>query len=115
MKNKVRALEYVDERGNCPFRDWFDSLDPVSAARAAAYLERVVQGNHSNVFPIGSGLSEIKLDYGPGYRIYYGKEEDYILILLGGSSKKDQKKAIDRAKNLWEEHKALKKQRRNQT
>ncbi len=48
----------------------------MTVARAATYLERVVQGNHSNVFPIGSGLSESKLDYGPGYRIYYGKEED---------------------------------------
>ncbi|MEI6757904.1 MAG: type II toxin-antitoxin system RelE/ParE family toxin [Chlorobium sp.] len=109
MREKVEVFEYVDQNGNCPFRDWFDSLDSVPAARAAVYLERVVQGNYLNVAPIGSALSEIKLDFGPGYRIYFGKEDDFILLLLGGSSKKDQKKAIERAKKLWEEHKAYKK------
>jgi putative addiction module killer protein len=53
-------------------------------------LERVIDGNVSNVEPIGSGLSEIKLDLGPGHRIYFGKEGDLVLILLGGSSKKGQ-------------------------
>jgi putative addiction module killer protein len=109
MRGKIEVLEYVDQNGNCPFRDWFDSLDSVPAARVAVYLERVVQGNYSNVAPIGFALSEIKLDFGPGYRIYFGKENDFILLLLGGSSKKDQKKAIDRAKKLWEEHLAVKK------
>ena len=99
----------MDQNGNCPFRDWFDSLDSVPAARAAVYLERVVQGNCSNVAPVGSGLSEIKLDFGPGYRIYFAKEDDFILLLLGCSSKKEQKKAIDKAKKLWEEHQAVKK------
>lgn len=115
MQKKFKVLEYVDQNGNCPFRDWFNSLDPVTAARAATYVERVVQGNHSNVSPIGSGLSEIKLNYGPGYRIYYGKEKDYILILLGGSSKKGQQRAIDRAKKLWQEHKTFKKQGKKKT
>ncbi len=109
MRTKVEVLEYVDQNGNCPFRDWFDSLDSVPAARAAVYLERVVQGNYSNVAPIDSALSEIKLDFGPGYRIYFAKEDDFILLLLGGSSKKEQKKAIDKAKKLWEEHQAVKK------
>ena len=71
MPKKVKVLEYVDQNGNCPFRDWFDSLDALPAARATAYLERVVQGNYSNVLPIGSALSEITLDYGHGYRIYF--------------------------------------------
>ncbi|MCX6179158.1 MAG: type II toxin-antitoxin system RelE/ParE family toxin [Chlorobiales bacterium] len=109
MKKKIKVFEFVDQNGNCPFRDWFDSLDSLSAARTAAYLERVVQGNYSNVSPIGSALSEIKIDFGAGYRIYFGKEDDFLLLLLGGSSKKDQKKAIDKAKQLWTEHKAFKK------
>lgn len=109
MSKLVQILEYVAQDGSCPFRDWFDSLDAVPAARVNACLERVIDGNVSSVAPIGSGLSEIKLDFGPGYRIYFGKEGDLLLILLGGSSKKVQQKAIDKAKSMWQEHKALKK------
>lgn len=75
MQKKFKVLESVDQNGNCPFRDWFNSLDPVTAARAATYVERVVQGNHSNVSPIGSGLSEIKLNYGPGLQDLLWKRE----------------------------------------
>ena len=109
MPKTVQILEYVAQNGSCPFRDWFDALDAAPAARVNVYLERVIDGNVSNVEPIGSGLSEIKLDFGPGYRIYFGKEGDLVLILLGGSSKKGQQKAIDKAKSMWKEHKASKK------
>ena len=109
MSKLVQILEYVAQDGSCPFSDWFDSLDAVPAARVNVYLERVINGNVSSVAPIGAGLSEIKLDFGPGYRIYFGKEGDYLLILLGGSSKKGQQKAIDRAKVMWQEHKTSKK------
>lgn len=109
MSKLVQVLEYVANDGSCPFRVWFDSLDAVPAARVNVYLERITNGNFSSVAPIGAGLSEIKLDFGPGYRIYFGKEGEYLVILLGGSSKKGQQKAIDRAKLMWQEYKASKK------
>uniref|UniRef100_Q3AR08 Addiction module killer protein n=1 Tax=Chlorobium chlorochromatii (strain CaD3) TaxID=340177 RepID=Q3AR08_CHLCH len=113
MTTPIQILEYVDQHGNCAFRDWFNYLDSVSAARVAMYLERVAQGNFSNVAPIGAGLSEIKINVGPGYRVYFAKKGSTILILLGGSNKKDQSQAIEKAKQLWEEYKALVKQEKN--
>ena len=110
MSRKIEFTEYVDANGNSPFAKWFDALDAVAAAKVRVYIARVELGNYSNVEPIGVGLSEIKIDYGPGYRVYFRKEKEILLLLLGGSSKKGQQKAIDAAKLAWKRYDSSRKQ-----
>lgn len=101
MSKIIEFTEYLDANGKSPFAKWFDALDAVSAAKVRVYMTRVELGNYSNVEPIGEGLSEIKIDFGPGYRVYFRNEKDILLLLLGASSKKGQQKAIDAAKAAW--------------
>jgi putative addiction module killer protein len=110
MSRTIEFTEYVDANGNSPFAKWFDALDAVAAAKVRVYIARVELGNYSNVEPIGVGLSEIKIDYGPGYRVYFRKEKEILLLLLGGSSKKGQQKAIDAAKLAWKSYDSSRKQ-----
>lgn len=111
MSRKIEFTEYVDANGCSLFAKWFDTLDAVAAAKVRVYMTRVELGNNSNVEPIGDGLSEIKIDYGPGYRVYFHKEKEILLLLLGGSSKKGQQKAIDAAKLAWKSYDGSRKQR----
>jgi putative addiction module killer protein len=110
MSRTIEFTEYVDAHGSSPFAKWFDALDAVAAAKVRVYITRVELGNYSNVEPIGDGLSEIKIDYGPGYRVYFRKEKEILLLLLGGSSKKGQQKAIDAAKLAWKSYDSSRKQ-----
>jgi len=87
-------------------------LDAQAAAKVATALYRIEQGNLSNVKAVGKGVSEYKLDVGPGYRIYFGQEGEKIIILLGGGSKKTQVKDIRIAQALWAEYKAEKAKRK---
>jgi putative addiction module killer protein len=70
------------------------------------------QGNLSNSKGIGEGVFECRIDFGPGYRIYFGKDGDALVILLGGGTKKRQQKDIVNAKILWKEYKRRKRQER---
>jgi putative addiction module killer protein len=63
------------------------------------------QGNFSNVKSVGKGVSEYKIDFGPGYRIYFGQERNHLIILLGGGSKKTQSNDIRNAQLLWAQYK----------
>ena len=110
MSRKIEFTEYMDANGRSPFATWFDALDAAAAAKVRVYMTRVELGNHSNVEPIGDGLSEIKIDYGPGYRVYFRKEKEILLLLLGGSSKNGQQKAIDAAKLAWKSYDTSRKQ-----
>ena len=106
----IEFTVYVDATGHSPFVKWFEALDAVSASKVRAYITRVELGNYSNVEPIGEGLSEIKINYGPGYRVYFRQENGMLLLLLGGSSKKGQQKAIDAAKLAWKRYASDRKQ-----
>ena len=110
MLKMIEFTEYIDANGKSPFAQWFDALDAVAAAKVRVYTTRVELGNYSNVEPIGEGLSEIKIDFGPGYRVYFRKEKEKLLLLLGGSSKKGQQKAIDAAKLAWKKYESDRKQ-----
>lgn len=101
----VRVLEYVDSQGRSPFAGWLDGLDAGAAAKVAAALYRLGQGNFSNVKGIGGGVLERKIDFGPGYRVYFGKDGDKVVILLGGSSKQRQREAIVAARERWVDYK----------
>ena len=74
-------------------------------------LVRMEQGNFSNAKSVGEGVLEIRVDFGPGYRIYFGRDGDQIVILLGGGTKKRQQKDIEAAKILWKEYKRRKRQK----
>ena len=74
----------------------------------AVALVRMEQGNFSNVVGVGAGVFEYRLDFGPGYRIYLGKDGETLIILLGGGTKKRQQKDIEAAKSLWKQYKQRK-------
>jgi len=110
MSRNIEFSEYLDANGKSPFAKWFDDLDAIAAAKVRVHMTRVELGNYSNVEPIGEGLSEIKIDFGPGYRVYFRSEIGFLLLLLGGSSKKGQKKAINAAKTAWKLYRLERKQ-----
>ncbi len=104
----VAIQEYLDPFGRSPYARWFDGLSAPAAAKVATALYRMELGNFSNVEGVGSGIYEYKIDFGPGYRIYFGKEGESLIILLGGSSKKEQQAAIASAKRAWAAYKQAK-------
>jgi len=95
------VCEYVDEAGESPFGMWFANLDPSPAARVTSVLTRVELGNFSCVKGVGGGVFESKIDFGPGYRVYFGKHGDDVVILLGGGTKKRQSRDIALAHQRW--------------
>ncbi len=84
----IELRGYIDESGKRPFADWFESLNGVAAAKVTIALSRMEQGNSSNAKSVGAGVLEYKIDFGPGYRIYFGKDGDRLVILIGGDTKK---------------------------
>lgn len=100
--------EYQTRDGSSPFAYWFQSIDARAAARVNAYLTRVSHGNFSRVEGVGSGVFECKVDYGPGYRVYFGKDGDKLIILLAGGTKKRQQQDIQHAKEYWQDYKKRK-------
>lgn len=93
--------EWVDSSGRSPFRKWFDDLDGRSAAKVTVALKRLVAGNGSKVELLGAGVGELKIDWGPGIRVYFGRETGGIIVLLGGGVKQRQQADIDAAKARW--------------
>ena len=104
----IRLLEYIDSGGLSPWAQWHGNLDAEARAKVPVALYRMAEGNFSNVKGVGGGVFERVLDWGPGYRIYFGKDGDAVVILLGGSSKKDQQRAIDEAKRHWDAYRQRK-------
>ena len=92
-----------------PTHNGFDDLPAQAAAKVTTAIARMEQGNFSNVKPVGSSVSEYTLDFGPGYRIYFGKDGDQIIILLGGGTKKRQQQDIKLAIGRWQDYKRRKK------
>jgi putative addiction module killer protein len=108
----VDIREYRDHAGRSPFREWLDALDSQPAQKVARALYRLGLGNFSNVKGVGSGVFEYKIDFGPGYRVYFGKDGEEIVILLGGGTKRRQQNDIEVALARWENYKQAKKQRK---
>jgi len=102
--------EYIDTAGRSPFTKWLRALNVHAAAKVAAALERVAGGNLSNVKAVGNGVLEYKVDFGPGYRIYFGRDGDRLIILLAGGTKKRQQEDIRLAKANWEDYRNRKTQ-----
>ena len=108
MTNTIN--EYTDANGKSPYAQWLRSLrDPRARAKVIMQVDRMELGLFGDSKPIGEGLSELRIHYGPGYRVYYGKEGQQIYLLLCGGDKSTQSKDIEQAKVYWQDHK-----RRNQ-
>ncbi len=106
----IRIEEYrVD--GRSPFKEWHDGLDAQAAAAVAVAVERLADGNTSNVKSIGEGAAELKINRGPGYRVYFGWDGEVLVILLGGGSKQRQRNDISAALRRWRDYKARKRSR----
>lgn len=83
------------------FARWLDGLRDIRArARVMARIERLVMGNPGDVRPVGDGVSELRIDYGPGYRVYFKKRGEDVLILLAGGDKSQQARDIAQALRL---------------
>lgn len=100
---------YIDEQGSSPFAVWFESLDHTAAARVTIALTRMELGNFAHSRSVGTGVYEYKIDFGPGYRIYFAKDGETLVILLGGGTKKRQQKDIAAAQVCWADYKRRKK------
>ena len=100
---RPRTLQiYVDEDGNEPFTKWLNALkDAKTRARIRRRLDRVGLGNLGDYQSVGEGVYELRLFFGPGYRIYFGEVDDTIVLLLCGGDKSTQSKDIKRAKSYW--------------
>ena len=100
-------LNYETEDGKCPFEEWLLGLRDVAArAIIRKRLNRVRLGNLGNTRSLGSGVSELKIDFGPGYRVYYGEDGPKIVVLLVGGDKGSQERDIEKAKSFWEDYNA---------
>jgi len=104
----IRVVVYIDATGRSSFTGWFEDLNAEAAARVTTALYRLGQGNFSNVEGVGGGVFEYRIDFGPGYRVYFGKDGEMLVVLLGGSTKKRQQQAIDAARQYWKDYKRRK-------
>ena len=92
--------------GQVPFEEWLDELnDKRAVARVLARLARVRQGNLGDCQPVGEGVSELRVDYGPGYRVYFGQKGQMLVVLLCGGDKRTQDRDIRLARQFWREFK----------
>ncbi len=106
----LEVRQYVDTEGRSPFTRWFDRLDARAAAKVTTALSRLEQGNLSNAKGVGAGVSEYRIDHGPGYRIYFGKDGERLIILLGGGTKARQQRDVVAARKLWREYRRRKRE-----
>lgn len=100
--------EYLERDGRNLFGEWFRRLNSEAARRVRTALYRIGLGNFSNVKSVGNGVYECKIDFGPGYRLYFGKDGEQIVILLCGGTKERQQSDIESAKQNWQDYKRQK-------
>ncbi len=104
LPSDVIVREYILDNGTSPFQKWFNKLNAQSAAKVAVALSRIEAGKFSNIKWF-KGIGEYKINWGPGYRIYFAKDGDQLIILFGGGTKRTQRKDIEKAIQLHKEYK----------
>ncbi len=98
---------YQTAAGERPFVEWLEDLnDRQARTRIEARLARVAVGNFGDVEPVGEGVMELRIDWGPGYRVYFARVGQVIVLLLCGGDKRTQQRDINRAKEYFEDYKA---------
>jgi len=103
MNGSFEIREYV-ENGRSPYKAWHDGLDNVTADRVDRYIRRLEEGNFGAAKALQEGVFELRMDFGPGYRVYYGREGRTVVILLGGGSKRRQDADIATAVARWKRY-----------
>ncbi len=101
----VELRYYSDSQGRRPFKDWLRGLDKTASSRIKLALKCIKDGNLSNVKGLGGGLLEYRLHFGPGYRIYFGRDGQALVILLAGGVKASQDRDIKKAHAMWRDYK----------
>lgn len=102
MKKELRF--YRTKEGKEPFTDWIEALkDVMGRAHITNRLNRVSIGHYGDYKSVGGGVYELRIHYGPGYRVYFSEQQDTIVLLLLGGSKRTQLKDIQKAKQYWAE------------
>ena len=106
-----QVVELILDNGQCPYRDWFNSLDRQMQLRVDARISRFVDGNFGDYKSLKQGLFEARLFFGSGYRLYFGKFEGNVILLLCGGDKSSQHRDIKKAREwltrFMEERKCL--------
>jgi putative addiction module killer protein len=102
MALSIREYVSADERN--PFREWLETLDVAVRARIQARILRFEMANLGDHKSVGAGVWEARLVFGPGYRIYFGKDGKSIILLLVGGTKASQRKDVRRAQNFWRDY-----------
>ena len=96
-------LEYLTEDGKNPFRSWLEKLRDVQArARIRVRLNRIRLGNFGDTKSVGDGVWELRIPYGPGYRVYFARVKNTVVLLMCGGDKSTQSRDIHKAKEYWE-------------
>jgi putative addiction module killer protein len=106
--------EYIDAEGRSPFQRWFEALAAPAAAKVRTALARLEDGNMSALKGVGRGVHELRIDFGPGYRVYLGRDGSELVILLGGSTKSRQSNAISDAYGRWTEYRHRKRREKRE-
>ena len=101
----IYLLEYLTADGRSPFNDWLLGLKDIRVrARIRAKLDRVSLGNFGDYASVGGGVFELRMFFGPGYRVYFSLEEDQVVLLLHGGTKASQQRDIRKAKSLMTDY-----------
>ncbi|QEG37913.1 type II toxin-antitoxin system RelE/ParE family toxin [Bythopirellula goksoeyrii] len=109
-----RIRIYHTREGKRPFSKWFAKLrDRRAQQRIDARLTRVALGNFGDCKPVGEGVLELRIDYGPGYRVYLGRDGEELVILLTGGDKSKQSRDIATARDYWADYKSRKEENTN--
>lgn len=109
--DEIDVRYYEDEAGHQPFAKFFKRVKGMAAVKITAAITRFRAGNTGDSKSVGKGLSELRIDWGPGYRIYYGWEGSKLIILLSGGAKKTKKLQtadIEKAQAYWADYKSRK-------
>ncbi len=98
----MRKIQYLRlPNGREPFREWFKCLDLITQTKIQLYLDRIVLGGGKKIL---SQVFEVKINFGPGFRVYFAEEGRFLLLLLLGGDKGTQTRDIERAKTYWKEY-----------
>ena len=105
MTNSIQVLHYREGDGRIPYRDWLDTVtDPIGYSAIQVKEDRLARGLFGDHKMVGDGVWELRIDTGPGYRVYYARAGKMVVILLCGGDKRSQKTDIKTAKAYWRDY-----------
>lgn len=106
MESRIQVKLLETDEGKIPFLEWYASLrDKVTKLRIRGRLDRLELGNFGDTQSVGDGVYELRLHFGSGYRVYFTRVEDYLVILIGGGGKNSQQRDITKAQEIWKRYK----------